>query len=75
MARLPACVSCKRFFRVKKNGVFLATSAFVHAGDLFVCDGCGVEIIAGYGKEPVAEHWDHDEFEDWVKRADLVLDV
>jgi len=74
MARLPVCVPCKREFRVKKNGVFVATSAFVYAGDLYVCDGCGVEIVAGWGKEPCVENFE-PEFDDWVKRADLVLDI
>jgi hypothetical protein len=25
-------------------------------GDLFVCDRCGAEVIAGVGKNPIANH-------------------
>jgi hypothetical protein len=29
----------------------------IWAGDLWGCEGCGAEILSGFGREPVAEHY------------------
>jgi len=72
----PACISCQRFLRPHKNGVYFIESApkdgvraapghadpglwypyKVWCGDLWKCQGCGVEIIMGAGLQPVAIH-------------------
>jgi hypothetical protein len=57
---------CGRFMRVKKNGVTVEELLEDGApyklwdADLLECIECGVEIIAGFGKGPLAEHWQPD---------------
>jgi hypothetical protein len=54
---------CGRFLRVQQNSV--TVEELTEAGDpyrlwdadLWVCDDCGVELIAGFGRAPIAEHW------------------
>jgi hypothetical protein len=29
-------------------------------GDLYRCDGCGAEIVSGFGRAPIAEHYQAD---------------
>jgi hypothetical protein len=54
---------CGRFMTVKKNGVTVEELMEDGApyrlwdADLWACDGCGVEIIAGFGHFAIAEHW------------------
>jgi hypothetical protein len=62
----PVCVACKRFYRCKKNGVLVhhqngeGGDYQVWSADLYVCEGCGKEIIAGFGKAPVASCFSPD---------------
>lgn len=28
--------------------------------DLYACEDCGVEVITGFGRGPIAEHWQPD---------------
>ena len=54
---------CGRFMRVKKNGV--TVEELLEDGgpyklwdaDLWECEECGVEVIAGFGRSPLAEHY------------------
>lgn len=54
---------CGRFMRVKKNSVTVEELTEDGApyklwdADLLECVECGVELIAGFGKGPLAEHW------------------
>jgi hypothetical protein len=54
---------CGRFMRVKRNGVTVeeltetGTPYKLWDADLWECVECGVEIITGFGKSPLAEHW------------------
>jgi hypothetical protein len=54
---------CGRFMRVKKNGVTVEELGEDGApyklwdADLFECPECGVEIISGFGRTPMAEHY------------------
>lgn len=54
---------CGRFMRVKKNSVTVEELMEDGApyklwdADLWECVECGVEIIAGFGRGPLAEHW------------------
>ena len=46
------CAKCRRPLRVIKNGVKVCHTDELHAfaeGDLWKCDGCGIEIIMGFG--------------------------
>lgn len=55
---------CGRIMRVKKNSV--TVEELLEDGqpyklwdaDLFECVECGVEIITGFGKGPIAEHYE-----------------
>ena len=54
----PVCVRCERWFRCRKNGVVVSEEGCrVWEADLYVCEGCGVEVIVGFGKKVVAEVW------------------
>ena len=54
---------CGRFMQVKKNGVTVEElteeqeSYKLWDADLFECPECGVEIISGFGRGPLAEHY------------------
>jgi len=54
---------CGRFMRPKKNSVTVEELTEDGApyklwdADLWECVECGVEIIAGFGAGPLAEHW------------------
>mgnify|MGYP001579593243 CR=1 FL=1 len=65
------CVQCGQFMKIKKNGV--AFEEGIPSGrngewkpyklwmaDLYKCQGCGAEIIAGLGANPIAEHYQFD---------------
>jgi hypothetical protein len=66
---------CGCFMSVKQNSVTVEELMEDGApyklwdADLWVCDDCGVEIIAGFGARPIAEHW-HPTYAD--ERARLV---
>lgn len=57
---------CGRFMRVKQNSVTVEEQLENGApyklwdADLFVCDDCGAMVIAGFGKAPMAEHYQPD---------------
>jgi hypothetical protein len=67
------CVACKKFFRVKKQGISIEEgmplggeaagmwgSYKLWSADLFECPGCHVQIVAGFGQRPIAEHFQTD---------------
>ena len=67
--RMPmmACVGCGSFLKIKKNGVSVEELMPDGGGgwqpyklwsaDLYGCERCGVEVVAGFGHGPVAEHF------------------
>ena len=42
--------------------------------DLYECQGCGAQIIAGHGRDPVAEHYE-DHFASYVVEFGATLQV
>lgn len=54
---------CGRFMRVKQNSVTVEELLEDGApyklwdADLWECVECGAEIVAGFGRGPIAEHW------------------
>ena len=80
------CLRCHRFLKVKKNGVVIEEGRPLTGqrdgpwgpyklwqADLWVCPGCGVEIVMGFGRGPLSEHFRPDyetERESW--RGDLL---
>ena len=67
------CAGCGSFFKIKKNGVAVEelkpdgtgdwTAYKIWMGDLYGCERCGTEIIAGFGHGPVSEHF-HAHYEE-----------
>ena len=61
------CTKCQVGFRPEKNGVFVAEMfednqkiyAVWHA-DLWKCPVCGIEVVAGFGNNPIKEHYQGD---------------
>lgn len=61
------CVGCGSFFKIKKNDVSVEelmplkdgnwSSYKLWMADLYGCERCGVEVIAGFGHGPAAEHF------------------
>jgi hypothetical protein len=39
--------------------------------DLWICEECGVEIVAGFGAQPIAEHWQPTYAEQRARRAPI----
>lgn len=61
------CVKCEVEFRCEKNGVKVAemfnhnTRVYkVWNTDKWKCPICRVEVIAGFGQEPIMEHFEGD---------------
>jgi len=54
---------CGRFMRVKRNGVSVeqqledGSPYKLWDADLWECPECSAEVIGGFGREPIAEHW------------------
>lgn len=54
---------CGRFMRVAKNGVTVEEQMEDGApyklwgDDLYRCPGCGAEVVSGFGRQPLAEHY------------------
>lgn len=59
------CVTCGKELKCKKNEVIVEELAGkrsyrIWEADLWKCPKCGTEIIAGFGLEPIAEHFEKD---------------
>lgn len=64
------CVKCRLFFEPKRNGVTVEegmplgngswTSYRLWQADLLECPGCGAQLVTGYGRAPIAEHYQSD---------------
>jgi hypothetical protein len=79
------CPKCGRFFKVKTIGVTFeegmpvtSSSGAIRwepyklwAGDLYECEGCGAQVIAGVGQGPIAEHFQPDYAEKVTRHAPL----
>lgn len=67
----PVCKKCHVELRPETNGVgVLDLASFgpaqIWAADLWKCPGCGIEIVGGFGRGPISEHYEPD-FETHVK--------
>ena len=58
----PYLCGCGRFLRVKQNSVTVEEVTEdgqpykLWSADLWACPACGVEIIAGFARAPLADH-------------------
>ena len=62
MPRLPICVSCQIEMEPVKNCVVVEIMAGADGyqkimADKFGCPNCKVEIVTGFARTPLAEHW------------------
>lgn len=54
---------CGVFMRCKQNSVTVeelledGSPYRLWDADLYACENCGHQVIAGFGKAPLAEHW------------------
>lgn len=83
----PICMTCKKFYRPKKNGVTIEEGMPLGVdscgvskewvpyklwrGDLMECKGCGHQIVYGFGLRPLAEHYQKDY--DRIKESEGVI--
>jgi hypothetical protein len=81
----PVCVNCKRFFKPASIGRFVleqmpagSDQAWVPyrlwSADILRCSGCGAEIVTGFGRAPVAEHYEPG-FQDTLAQARATAQV
>lgn len=73
MLHRPVCKKCECEFRPEENGVGCLDmfNPSDHSepqpyqiwdADLWKCPKCGIEIVIGFGQQPIAEHWEGDSF-------------
>lgn len=82
----PICMTCKKFYRPKKNGVTIEEGMPVDRGkllarkwvpyklwrgDLMECPSCHHQIVHGFGYQPLAEHYQKNY--DRIKAAEGVI--
>ena len=64
------CVRCRPYFKPKKNAIAVEEgmprgdgvwgSYKLWQADLWECPGCGAQLVTGYGRNPIAEHYETD---------------
>ena len=59
----PVCVTCNREMFPEKNGVRAVLHASfgpyeVYVADLWECLKCGVQVLVGFGRGPLAQHFE-----------------
>lgn len=72
----PICCACNLFYRPAKLGVTVMEGRPISRdvwlpyklwqADRWKCQGCGHELITGFGRDPISEGHKPD-FQDWVK--------
>jgi len=78
------CAPCMLSFKPKQNGVYLEERMKIGpeswgpyapyklwVADLLECPSCGAEIIAGFARHPLAEHYE-PEYERLVEKLPLI---
>lgn len=78
--RTPVCLNCNLFYRPKMNGYIFCEMIPVGtgrvtfkpyriwSGDLWECPRCQSQIIEGFGKDPISEHFEPD-FDDEMRNV------
>lgn len=63
----PLCVHCQVEMACEKNDAKIIRMSFsppapyqIFNSDLWKCPGCGVLVISGWARKPLAEHFDDD---------------
>jgi len=73
---MPICVKCEVEFRPKENDVRVVKwfsspprPCAIWCADLWTCPKCGIEIVVGFGRDSIAEHYQED-FEESLQNAE-----
>jgi len=67
----PVCVKCKLELHPETNGVGVldlnenGEPYELYDADLWKCPGCGMEVVGGFGRGPIASHFE-DNFEKMI---------
>jgi len=61
----PVCVKCKCELHPEKNGVGVLDMADekpyeLYDADLWKCPKCGMEVVGGFGYNPISAHYEED---------------
>lgn len=69
------CVKCSVEFKIEKNSVMVVEMFSdppqpykIWSADMWKCPTCGAEIIAGFGHQAVAEHF-QEKFDDVLNKV------
>ncbi len=60
---LPVCVKCNLSMRPFKNGTAVEVMSVeigpyqLYSGDCYECPDCKTQVVVGFGRHPVAEHF------------------
>lgn len=54
----PICIKCSVMMRCHKNGqAVVINGCRLYHGDTYKCPECGIEVVAGFGPQPIREDW------------------
>jgi hypothetical protein len=63
----PVCVKCRLFYKIKRGGVAIEEGRPLGGdawgpyklwmADLYECKGCGAQLVTGFGRERIVEHY------------------
>ena len=56
----PVCYACRVEMRCHKNGQAVVNGGSLWHGDVYRCPLCGVQVVVGFGREPISEEWRPD---------------
>jgi len=81
MNHRPVCVKCQVELTPEKNGVGLLDMASfgpykIWEADLWKCPVCNYEIVVGFGRDAIAEHYDETSFQghiEWYQDHSLLI--
>ena len=76
------CVPCRMFFKIERNGVTFEEgfgdgqqrSYKLWMADLYRCPACNTQVIAGLGRNRVAEHYEST-YAEWKEKLQPMLFV
>jgi len=77
------CTKCEREFKPKRNGVHVHelmkndTAIYkIWDADLWECPDCNSEVVAGFGRVPMAEHFETEQMQavlTFERRANILI--
>ena len=72
MSHRPVCVQCETDMRPETNDTTVVEMASfgpykVWLADVWKCQSCGVEIVAGFGRQPIRDDHYAPDFQQWLQ--------